>query len=112
MILSAGYIISGSEVEVSLAGHPAVAEGAVVGAPDPDRGVIVKASVVPLPEVVPDAALAGALQDHVKTDIAPYKYPRAIEFRTELSKTPSGKIQRFVLRIEAKASAGPEGKSL
>ena len=111
MILSAGYNISGPEVEASLTSHPAVAECAVVGAPDEDRGVIVKAFVVPRPEVVADAALVRALQEHVKADIAPYKYPRAIEFRTELPKTPSGKIQRSVLRMEAKASAGLEGKS-
>jgi 2-aminobenzoate-CoA ligase len=110
MIVSAGYNISGPEVEASLAAHPAVAECAVVGAPDPERGVIVKAFVVAKSDVAPDAALARALQDHVKADIAPYKYPRAVEFRAELPKTPSGKIQRSVLRAEAKASANPEGR--
>ena len=101
MIVSAGYNISGPEVEVSLATHPAVAECAVVAAPDPERGTIVKAFVVPRPGFRPDEALARALQDHVKADIAPYKYPRAVEFRPELPKTPSGKIQRSVLRDEA-----------
>ena len=72
--------------------------------------MIVKAFVVPRPGFAPDAALARALQDHVKADIAPYKYPRAVEFRAELPKTPSGKIQRSVLRAEAKASANPEGR--
>ena len=109
MIVSAGYNISGPEVEVSLAGHEAVAECAVVGAPDPERGVIVKAFVILRPGFHPDAALVRALQDHVKGDVAPYKYPRAIEFRAELPKTPSGKIQRSVLRSEAKASGSPEG---
>jgi 2-aminobenzoate-CoA ligase len=103
MILSAGYNISGPEVEASLVRHPAVAECAVVAAPDAERGSIVKAYVVLRPGLSPDAALARALQDHVKDDIAPYKYPRAIGFRAELPKTPSGKIQRSVLRDEAKA---------
>lgn len=70
-----------------------------------------KAFVVPRPDVVPDAALARALQDHVEADIAPYKYPCALEFRTELPKTLSGKNQSFGLRITAKASAGPEGRA-
>ena len=101
MIVSAGYNISGPEVEVSLATHPAVAECAVVAAPNSERGTIVKAFVVPRPGFRPDEALARALQDHVKADIAPYKYPRAVEFRPQLPKTPSGKIQRSVLRDEA-----------
>jgi 2-aminobenzoate-CoA ligase len=105
MILSAGYNISGPEVEASLLRHPAVAECAVVAAPDVERGSIVKAFVVLQPGVAPDAALVRALQDHVKDDIAPYKYPRAIAFRAELPKTPSGKIQRSVLRKEAKAAS-------
>ena len=109
MIVSAGYNISGPEVEVSLAAHPAVAECAVVAAPDLERGTIVKAFIVARPGFPPDEALARALQEHVKADIAPYKYPRAVEFRAELPKTPSGKIQRSVLRQEAKAAASPEG---
>jgi 2-aminobenzoate-CoA ligase len=109
MIVSAGYNISGPEVEVSLATHPAVAECAVVAAPDMERGTIVKAFVVPRSGFLADDALARTLQEHVKADIAPYKYPRAIEFRAELPKTPSGKIQRSVLRIEAKAAASAEG---
>jgi 2-aminobenzoate-CoA ligase len=104
MIVSAGYNISGPEVEVSLAAHAGVAECAVVGAADSERGVIVKAFVVPRPGFAAGAALARELQDHVKKDIAPYKYPRAIEFVTELPKTPSGKIQRAVLRSAARAS--------
>jgi len=109
MIVSAGYNIAGPEVELSLAGHAAVAECAVIGAPDAERGAIVKAFVVLRPGFAPDAALARALQDHVKADIAPYKYPRAIEFRAALPKTPSGKIQRAVLRREAEAVARPDG---
>lgn len=109
MIISSGYNISGPEVEVSLASHRDVAECAVVGAPDAERGTIVKAFVVPRPGVVAGEALARALQEYVKGDLAPYKYPRAIEFRAELPKTPSGKIQRSVLRQEAKAAANPGG---
>ncbi len=101
MIVSAGYNISGPEIEASLVGHAAVAECAVVGAPDPERGAIVKAFVVLQPGFAPNAALVRTLQEHVKADIAPYKYPRAIAFRAELPKTPSGKIQRSVLREEA-----------
>jgi 2-aminobenzoate-CoA ligase len=107
MIVSAGYNISGPEVEVSLAAHAGVAECAVVGATDSERGVIVKAFVVPRLGFAPGAALARELQDHVKKDIAPYKYPRAIEFVAELPKTPSGKIQRSVLRAAANASPSP-----
>ena len=108
IIVSAGYNIAGPEVELSLASHAAVAECAVIGAPDAERGAIVKAFVVPRPGFAPDAALARALQEHVKGDIAPYKYPRAIEFRAELPKTPSDKLQRSVLRREAAASANPD----
>jgi 2-aminobenzoate-CoA ligase len=109
MIVSAGYNISGPEVEVSLATHPAVAECAVVAAPDAERGTIVKAFVVARPGFPSDEALARALQEHVKADIAPYKYPRAVEFRAELPKTPSGKIQRSVLRQQANAAANRQG---
>jgi 2-aminobenzoate-CoA ligase len=107
MIVSAGYNISGPEVEVSLAVHAAVAECAVVGAPDSERGIIVKAFVVPRPGFVANAALVRELQDHVKRDIAPYKYPRVIEFVTELPKTPNGKIQRSILRARVVASPSP-----
>ena len=98
MIVSAGYNISGPEVEQSLLSHPAVAECAVVGTPDPERGVVVTAFVVPQPGYTGDAALARALQDHVKADIAPYKYPRRVEFVAALPKTATGKLQRAVLR--------------
>jgi 2-aminobenzoate-CoA ligase len=106
MIISAGYNIAGPEVEAALLIHPAVAECGVVGAPDPDRGMIVKAYVVLRPDRVGDAALSKALQDHVKEQIAPFKYPRAIEYVTELPKTPTGKLQRFELRRIAAASTG------
>ena len=98
MIISAGYNIAGPEVENALLTHEAVAECAVVGAPDEERGMIVKAFVVLAPGVVGDGALVKALQTHVKAEIAPYKYPRAIEFVAALPKTGTGKIQRFKLR--------------
>ncbi len=103
MIVSSGYNIAGPEVEAALLSHPAVAECGVVGAPDEARGMIVKAYVVAAPGVDPDAALVTALQDHVKAAIAPYKYPRAVEFVTQLPKTGTGKLQRFALRQMAQA---------
>lgn len=107
MIVSAGYNIAGPEVEASLLAHPAVAECGVVGAPCEDRGMSVKAYVVLAPGHTPGPDLAKALQDHVKQDLAPYKYPRAVEFVDALPKTESGKLQRFALRQRAAAdSAG------
>ncbi len=107
MIVSSGYNIAGPEVEAALLSHPAVAECGVVGAPDEARGMIVKAYVVPAPGVEPDDALVTALQDHVKRAIAPYKYPRAIEFIAKLPKTDTGKLRRVELRQMAKAAAAP-----
>ena len=107
MIVSSGYNIAGPEVEAALLAHPAVAECGVVGAPDEARGMIVKAYVVAAPGVAPDEALVTALQDHVKQAIAPYKYPRAIEFVTQLPKTGTGKLQRFALRQMAQAGTPP-----
>ena len=101
MIVSAGYNIAGPEVEDALLPHPAVAECAVVGAPDPERGQIVKAYVVLRAGIEPSAALVRELQDFVKEKIAPYKYPRAIEFRESLPRTQTGKLQRYLLRKEA-----------
>ncbi|WP_342238081.1 benzoate-CoA ligase family protein [Inquilinus sp. OTU3971] len=98
MIVSSGYNIAGPEVENALLTHPAVQECGVVGVPDPDRGQIVKAYVVLKPGHAPDAATRKALQDHVKAEIAPYKYPRAIEFLERLPRTETGKLQRFQLR--------------
>ncbi len=105
MIISSGYNIAAPEVENALIGHPAVAECAVVGRPDEERGQIVMAFVVPKPGVTADEALIKALQAHVKQTIAPYKYPRAIAFRERLPKTATGKLQRFVLRQQAAAAA-------
>jgi len=98
MIISGGYNIAGPEVESALLLHPAVAECAVVGAADDERGQIVKAFVVVKPGTLADAALVKTLQDFVKQSIAPYKYPRAIEFRDSLPRTETGKLQRFRLR--------------
>ncbi|MDE2455187.1 MAG: 2-aminobenzoate-CoA ligase, partial [Burkholderiales bacterium] len=98
MIISAGYNIAGPEVEAALLEHPAVAECGVVGAADAERGQIVKAYVVLRPEHEGDAAMVRTLQDFVKQTIAPYKYPREIEFRASLPRTETGKLQRFKLR--------------
>ncbi len=98
MIISGGYNIAGPEVENALLLHAAVAECAVIGVPDVDRGSIVKAVVVLKPGNNGDAAMTQSLQDFVKAAIAPYKYPRAIEYRAELPKTQTGKLQRFRLR--------------
>ena len=98
MIVSAGYNIAGPEVEAALLSHPMVVECAVVGKPDPERGTIVQAHVV-LTEGSPrDASTIKMLQDHVKANIAPFKYPRDVQFIDALPKTPTGKIQRFALR--------------
>jgi 2-aminobenzoate-CoA ligase len=105
MIVSAGYNIAGPDVEAALLTHPAVAECGVVAAPDEARGMIVKAYVVLMPDISGDAALTTDLQDHVKREIAPYKYPRAIEFVTQLPKTETGKLKRFALRQIASASS-------
>ena len=101
MIISAGYNIAGPEVESALLTHAAVAECGVVGCPDEERGQIVKAYVVLRAGMAGDAAMTRALQDHVKATVAPYKYPRAIEFVAELPKTQTGKLQRFELRRRA-----------
>jgi 2-aminobenzoate-CoA ligase len=101
MIVSAGYNIAGPEVEAVLLAHPAVAECGVVGAPDEERGQIVKAYVVLQPGHAGDAAMTRTLQDYVKATIAPYKYPRAVEYVSELPRTPTGKLQRFELRRKA-----------
>jgi 2-aminobenzoate-CoA ligase len=98
MIISAGYNIAGPEVEEVLLSHPAVAECGVVAAPDEERGHIVKAYIVLRAGQTGDAALTRALQDYVKATVAPYKYPRAIEYVTSLPRTQTGKLQRFELR--------------
>jgi 2-aminobenzoate-CoA ligase len=98
MIISAGYNIAGPEVEDALLTHPAVAECGVIGQPDAERGMIVKAFVVLKKEFSGDEAMVKALQEHVKNAIAPYKYPRAVEFLDALPRTETGKVQRFKLR--------------
>ncbi len=103
MIISSGYNIAGPEVESSLLKHPNVAEAAVVGAPDEMRTQIVKAYVVLREETSPSDDLAVELQDFVKSDIAPYKYPREVEFVSELPRTQTGKVQRFKLREQTQS---------
>jgi 2-aminobenzoate-CoA ligase len=106
LIISSGYNIAGPEVEDAILLHPDVAECAVVGVPDPERGQIVKAYLVLRPGVAASAELVKEIQDFVKQKIAPYKYPRSIEFRESLPRTPTGKLQRFVLRQEALGARG------
>jgi len=101
MIVSSGYNIGSPEVEDALLQHPKVSECAVIGVPDEERGQIVKAFVVLLAGVEAEPPLVKELQDFVKQRIAPYKYPRAIEFRDELPRTNTGKLQRFRLRDPA-----------
>lgn len=98
MIVSSGYNIAGPEVEAALLTHAAVAECGVVAAPDAERGMIVKAFVVLRSDFTPGENLTKTLQEHVKTEIAPYKYPRAIEYVDALPRTQTGKLQRFALR--------------
>jgi len=109
MIVSAGYNIAGPDVEAALLTHAAVAECGVVGAPNEARGMIVKAYVVLAPGINGDAALTTELQEHVKREIAPYKYPRAIEFVAQLPKTETGKLKRFALRQIAASRAASSG---
>ncbi len=109
MIISSGYNIAGPEVEGALLAHPAVAECAVVGTPDEERGQLVTAFVVLREGSAESAELAKELQDFVKRTIAPYKYPRVLEFRKSLPRTETGKLQRFRLRQEylEKSTARP-----
>ncbi len=107
MIISSGYNISGPEVENVLLMDPTVAECAVIGVPDDERGQLVKAFVVPAAGIAPSDDLAHHLQEFVKSQIAPYKYPRAIAFMTALPRTLTGKLQRFRLRQEASVETGP-----
>ena len=99
MIITAGYNVAGPEIEDALLKHPAVAECCVVGVPDDDRGMAVKAFVVLKPEQTGDAAMVKMLQDHVKATLAPFKYPRQVEFVARLPRTETGKLQRFKLRL-------------
>jgi acyl-coenzyme A synthetase/AMP-(fatty) acid ligase len=111
VILSAGYRIGPFEVESALVEHPAIAEAAVIAAPDAVRGEIVKAFVVLAEDFVPSEELTRELQEHVKTVTAPYKYPRAIDYVKDLPKTISGKIRRGELKkMEWDAFRKKEGK--
>jgi acyl-coenzyme A synthetase/AMP-(fatty) acid ligase len=101
VIVSAGYRIGPFEVESALVAHPAVAEAAAVSAPDAERGAVVRAVVVLRDDYAPSPALAKDLQEHVKRETAPYKYPRIVDFAGELPKTASGKVRRAALRGEA-----------
>jgi acyl-coenzyme A synthetase/AMP-(fatty) acid ligase len=92
-------------VESALVSHPAVAEAAAVAAPDDVRGQVVRAVVVLRDGHSPSPALATELQEHVRSETAPYKYPRMVEFATELPKTPSGKIKRAELRAQPSGSS-------
>jgi acetyl-CoA synthetase len=103
VIKSSGYRIGPFEVESALMEHPAVLECAITAVPDPDRGQIVKATVVISKNYHPSEELAKELQEHVKKVTAPYKYPRLVEFVTELPKTISGKIRRVQIRDEDKS---------
>ena len=99
---ASGYRISPFEVESCLVSHPAVLEAAAVESPDPVRGMVVKAFVVLRPGFEPSDALATEIQEYAKRTVAPYKYPRKIEFITALPKTTSGKIKRRELREQEK----------
>jgi acetyl-CoA synthetase len=105
VIISAGYRIGPFEVESALVSHPAVAEAAAVAAPDDERGQVVRAVVVLRDGYEPGAPLAADLQEHVKEQTAPYKYPRIVDFAAELPKTPSGKIKRAALRAQPSGSS-------
>jgi 2-aminobenzoate-CoA ligase len=108
MIVSAGYNISGPEVEEALLSHEAVADCACVASPDAERGNIVKAFVVLKPGAAEPHSMAVTLQEFVKAQIAPYKYPREVEFVESLPRTETGKVQRFKLReIEKQRKLGP-----
>ena len=100
VIKASGYRIGPFEIESVLMEHPAVLECAVTGAPDPVRGQVVKATVVLARGYEPSDALKKELQNHVKKETAPYKYPRIVEFVSELPKTTSGKIKRKQIRLE------------
>ena len=101
MIITSGYNVGGPEVEDALMQHPAVAECGVIGLPDDERGMVVKAFVVLKPDIKGNEACVKLLQDHVKAALAPFKYPRQIEFVNKLPRTETGKLQRFKLRSAA-----------
>jgi 2-aminobenzoate-CoA ligase len=110
LIICGGYNIAGPEVENVLLEHDAVIEAAVVASPDPLRGAVPKAFIVLKDGIAPSPALVTALQDHVKHELAPYKYPREVEFVTALPRTETGKIRRVELRereVQRKAPRSP-----
>jgi acetyl-CoA synthetase len=107
VIKSSGYRIGPFEVESAMLEHPSVLECAITGVPDPDRGTVVKATVILTKGWTPSEELKRELQNHVKKTTAPYKYPRIIEFVAELPKTISGKIRR--VQIRAEDSGKPRG---
>jgi len=111
MFKSAGYRIGPGEIENCLVRHPAVANAAVIGAPDATRGTIVKAFVVLQPGHTPSAELEAELQQHVRKFLAPYEYPKAIEFIDALPMTTTGKVQRRVLRLKEENKINPDGRS-
>jgi 2-aminobenzoate-CoA ligase len=98
LIISSGYNIGAPEVEAAVLQHPAVAECAVIGVPDEERGQVVQAVVVLAAGQTPSDAIAAEIQEFVKATIAPYKYPRIVTFATALPKTDTGKLQRFRLK--------------
>jgi acetyl-CoA synthetase len=106
VILMAGYRIGPFDVESALLSHDAVAEAAVVGVPDAQRGELLEAFVVLQPGTEPDDELVAALQQHVKTRYAAHAYPRRVHFVDELPRTPSGKVKRYELRKRRAADAG------
>jgi len=106
VIVSAGYRIGPFEVESALVSHPAVLEAAAVAAPDEERGAVVRAVVVLRDGHLPSPQLGRALQEHVKRETAPYKYPRIVDFAPELPKTASGKVMRAQLRAQAGCADG------
>ena len=108
LIKSSGYRIGPFEVESALITHPAVVEAAVTGVPDPERGQVVKATVVLSPGHTPSDELTKALQQHVKTVTAPYKYPRIVEYVGALPKTISGKIKRAEIRLRDEGKEAQE----
>ena len=107
LIICGGYNIAGPEVEAALAEHAAVLEAAVVASPDAVRGTVPKAFVVLKDGFAPTSALSTALQEHVKRELAPYKYPREIEFVDALPRTETGKIRRIELRERESQRTSP-----
>jgi acetyl-CoA synthetase len=107
MFKSAGYRIGPSEIENCLVKHPAVANAAVIPKPDAERGALVKAFIVLAPGFAPSPRLVEALQQHVRGKLAPYEYPKEVEFIDALPMTTTGKVQRRVLRLREEARAQP-----